>query len=91
MKVTAPPTPAARSLPEILAAVPMARCGECWKEPGGPCVPSPAGEEGYHVARFARAMRRGLISGAELIAVLQPLGPFTSATLVYGQPADGAR
>ena len=55
--------------------------------PGVPCW----NPEGDHVARFARAMRRGLISGPELIAVLQPLGPFTSATVVYGQPADGAR
>ena len=43
-----------------------------------PCTP-----EGDHVARFGRAMRRGLISGDDLIAVLQALDAFTSATIVY--------
>jgi hypothetical protein len=81
-------SPAARSLAAICEAARQANCGECWQVPGVPCSQDP---EGDHVARFARAMRRGLISGAELVAVLQPLGPFTSATLVYGQPADGAR
>ena len=88
--MTANPTatarpPAARSQDEIRASARLANCGQCWQVPGEPCTP-----EGDHVARFARAMRRGLISGPELIAVLQPLGPFTNATLVYGQPADGA-
>ena len=79
---------AARSLTEVREAARMANCGECWQVPGVPCSRDP---EGDHVARFARAMRRGLISGPELIAVLQPLNTFTGATLVYGQPADGAR
>jgi hypothetical protein len=80
--------PAARSLHEICEAARQANCGECWQTPGVPCSQDP---EGDHVARFGRAMRRGLISGPELIAVLQPFGMFTGATLVYGQPADGAR
>jgi len=78
--------PAARSRREISEAARLANCGHCWRMPGEPCTP-----EGDHVARYARAMRRGLISGAELIAVLQALGPFTGATLVYGQPAEGIR
>jgi hypothetical protein len=85
---TAARAPAARSLREICEAARQANCGECWQVPGAPCSQDPDGD---HVARFARAMRRGLISGAELIAVLQPLGTFTGSTLVYGQPADGAR
>ena len=79
---------AARSLAEIREAARQANCGECWHVPGVPCSQDP---EGDHVARFGRAMRRGLISGPEMIAALQALGPFTGATLVYGQPADGAR
>jgi hypothetical protein len=79
--------PAARSLHEILVAAAMARCGECWKEPGVPCAHSPAGEEGYHVARLGRAMRRGLISGRDLVAVLQALVAFDNATLVFDVPA----
>ena len=85
---TAASPPAARSRHEICASARLVNCGECWQVPGVPCSQNP---EGDHVARFARAMRRGLISGPELIAVLQALGPFTSATVVYGQPADGAR
>jgi hypothetical protein len=83
MKVTAPPTPAARSLHETLVAASMARCGECWKEPGVPCAHSPVGDEGFHVARLGRAMRRGLISGGDLVAVLQALVTFDNATVVY--------
>jgi hypothetical protein len=84
MKVTALSPPAARSRHELCEAARLANCGHCWQVPGKPCTP-----EGDHVARFARAMRRGLISGPELIAVLQPLNTFTGATLVYGQSADG--
>ena len=84
---TAARPPASRSLHEILVVASMARCGECWKEPGDPCAHSPAGEEGYHVARLGRAMRRGLISGRELVAVLQALVAFNNATLVFDVPA----
>lgn len=83
MKVTAPPTSAARSLHEILEAASMARCGQCWKEPGVPCACSPVGDEGFHVARLGRAMRRGLISGREFVAVLQALVTFDNATVVF--------
>ena len=72
-----------RPLPEILAAVRMANCGHCWKEPGTPCTHGPDGTDGYHVARLSRAMRRGLISGREFVAVLQALVTFSSATVVY--------
>jgi hypothetical protein len=61
----------------------MANCGHCWTKPGTPCTQGPDGADGYHVARLSRAMRRGLISGPELVAVLQALVTFNSATVVY--------
>jgi hypothetical protein len=85
MKVTAPGAPAARSLHEICEAARRVNCGECWHAPGKLCTP-----EGDHVARFGRALRRGLITGPDLIAVLQALDAFTSATVV-STPSDGAR
>lgn len=69
--------PAVRPLADICAAVREANCGECWARPGIPCAP-----EGDHVARFARAARRGLITGTELIAVLRGLKFFSTATVV---------
>jgi hypothetical protein len=82
---TAASPPAARSLHEICEAARRATCGECWQVPGKPCTP-----DGDHVARFGRALRRGLITGPDLIAVLQALDAFTSATVVC-TPPDGAR
>ncbi len=82
---TAASPPAARSRHEICELARLVNCGECWQVPGKPCTP-----EGDHVARFGRAMRRGLISGADLIAVLQGLVVFTNDTIVYDAP-DGAR
>jgi hypothetical protein len=41
---------------------------------------------GYHVARFARAERRGLISAADFAAVLNIAIVFTSATVIYDEP-----
>jgi hypothetical protein len=96
----ADPGPRPRSLAEVIEAARGANCGECWAEPGAPCtvqpplladpdVPSqPA--DGIHVARIARAARRGLVSGAEVVAVLGALPRFSTATLVHGQ-APGAR
>ena len=104
MKVTAPGTPAARSLREVCADVRRVNCGECWALPGDECVftsvpvsvPVTPGTpvkpaRGYHVARFARAMRRGLITGPDLIAVLETVVCFTSATVVYDETPGGAR
>jgi hypothetical protein len=94
--------PAARSQHEICEAARLVNCGECWAIPGDECVytsipvsvPVTPGTpvqpvRGYHVARFGRALRRGLISGPELIAVLQALDAFTAATVVYDQAAGG--
>jgi hypothetical protein len=85
MKVTAPRASAARSLHEICQAARRVNCGECWQVPGKPCTP-----EGDHVARFGRAMRRGLISGPDLLAVLGALDAFTTATVIFDAPG-GAR
>jgi len=79
--MTAQAVQQARSLHEICAGARRANCGECWQVPGTPCTP-----EGDHVARFGRAMRRGLISGADLIAVLQGLDAFTNSTIVRDVP-----
>ena len=59
-------------------------CGHCWARPGAACVTGPAG---YHLARFGRARRRGLLTEAELAAVLDKAGVFTNATVIR----DGAR
>jgi len=83
--------PAVRPLSEIIEDARRANCGQCWQVPGLPCVMSTiTGRDGYHVARFGRAMRRGLISGPELITVLRTLPAFTNASVVYDTP-DGAR
>jgi hypothetical protein len=86
--VTAQATATARPLHDICEAARMANCGHCWKEPGPPCATSPAGADGVHVARLDRAFRRGLVSGPELVAVLQALETFTSATVVFDVPPE---
>jgi hypothetical protein len=83
--VTTQAAPLARSLHEICELVRQANCGECWQVPGKPCTP-----EGDHVARFGRAMRRGLIAGPELIAVLQSLDAFTGDTVVCDIPGGAS-
>jgi hypothetical protein len=80
--------PPVRPLPEVLEAARQVNCGHCWKEPGPPCATSPAGADGVHVARLDRAFRRGLVSGPELVAVLQALETFTSATVVFDVPPE---
>ena len=88
---TATSPPAARPLHEVCEAARRANCGHCWQIPGLPCVTSTrTGRDGYHVARFARAMRRGLISGPELIAALAVARVFTNATVIYGGTAPDA-
>src|SRR5262249_35706486 len=80
------PIAAVRPLAEICEAARQATCGECWQVPGVPCTQTP---EGDHVARFGRAARRGLISGAELVSVLGRFDAFTTATVV--ETPGGAR
>jgi hypothetical protein len=93
-----PPAPAetARSLHEICEAVRQGDCAYCWAMPGDECafttfpvsVPVTPGTplrpvRGYHVARFGRAFRRGLVSAAEYIAVTDAAGVFTNDTIIY--------
>lgn len=73
-------TPAAghRPLAEIAADAIQAECGECWPGHGSPCD-----APGLHLARYARARRRGLISGPDMAAVLSVAGDvFTPSTVI---------
>jgi hypothetical protein len=67
-------------MPEIAELVGRVNCGQCWARPGEPCD-APGG---YHLARFVRARRRGLISEPDLRAVLQAAVVFTLATVISG-------
>ena len=57
--------------------------------PTQPCVSSGAGPDGLHVARFAAARCRGLITGADFAAVIEAAGVFTNGTVVYDQTLAG--
>lgn len=96
--------PAARSLHEICESAREVNCGHCWALPGDECVftRSPVAVpvtrdtpmqpvRGYHVARFSRAFRRGLITGPELIAVLQTVGAFTDSTVIWDTAGGAGR
>lgn len=64
----------------VLMVAQRANCGHCWAYPAEPCHDA---DGGTHVARLGRANRRGLISGTDLVTILQSLGaPFTAATVV---------
>lgn len=79
-----------RDIPGICEAARLTSCGHCWARPGLPCVTSLHTGDGFHVSRFGRAWRRGLLSDAEYRAVLYAAGAFTSGTVIYpdmgGQP-----
>ena len=80
---------AARTLTALAALVAKhVHCGHCWSAPQHPCTEGGQRADGVHLARFARARRRGLISLDEIAAVLALAGPvLTPAVLVR----DGAR
>ena len=69
-----------RPAAELEQAARQATCGHCWASPGCPCE----GTEGYHLARFARARRRGLLTEAEFADMLADLDVFTDATVIRG-------
>ena len=75
---------AERTLRDITADALQANCGHCWAEPGQPCT----GERpGMHLARYARARRRGLLTDYDMGAVLNVAAPdpddvFTPATML---------
>jgi hypothetical protein len=83
---------APRSLHVICELTGVAACGCCPADsPHWPCVSSGAGPDGFHIARFAAALRRGLITGADFAAVVETAGVFTNATIVYDQVLGAAR
>jgi hypothetical protein len=87
MTETIPHTPA-RTLHDICEAARQVPCGWC-------CAYSPAEAcgftgttthplDGWHVARFARARREGLITEADMSVVLEAAGDvFTNATIIW--------
>ncbi len=78
---------AARSLHSICDLACLANCGECWAPPHVPCLRGSRGTKGYHIARFARARRRGLLSALDLTAVLADVEVFGNSTVFYdGKP-----
>ena len=77
------PAVAARTLAEITADALLATCGWCWGGWGNPCATGKPG--GMHVDRYCRARRQGLISSADMSAVLDALGVFESGTALYPQ------
>ncbi len=79
-----------RSLHVICELARVAACGYCAAStPTQPCVSSGAGPDGLHVARFAAARCRGLITGADFAAVIEAVGVFTNGTVVYDQTLAG--
>lgn len=101
--MNAPAPEQVRGLHEICEDARRVNCGECWALPGDECVYTTAPVSvpvtrgtpmrpvrGYHVARLGRAMRRGMLSGTELIAALETLDAFTSSTVVYDVAPGGA-
>jgi hypothetical protein len=93
---TAASPPAERWVHQICEAARRVDCGECRALPGDDCVCTTAPASvpvtgnapvrpvrGYHVARLCRGFRRGLISGPDLVAVLQATVVFTTATVIY--------
>ena len=61
-------------------------CGQCWAPRGTPCSRGTSGL-GYHLGRFARARRRGLLSEAEMSAVLDQADVINNAVIIR----DGVR
>jgi hypothetical protein len=74
----------ARPLHGIAVDALRVNCGHCWSAPGQPCS---CDRPGTHLARFARARRRGLISDPDMCAVLDELDAFTPAAVLYGEAA----
>ena len=70
-----------RTIHEICLDALRATCGHCWSEPGEPCVT--VDPSGFHVARFGRAERRGLITPRDFRTITEHAVVFTNATGVY--------
>ena len=61
----------------------LVHCGQCWQRPGRPCTVS--GPAGDHLARYMRAERKGLITRAELAAVVRQLGAIAPHVIVLDE------
>jgi hypothetical protein len=48
-----------------------------------PCVQPAAGPDGFHLARFADARRRGLITAADFAAITATVPVITNAAVIY--------
>jgi len=59
------PAVAARTLADVTADALRANCGLCWARPRQPCEGG-----GTHLPRYQRAHRRGVLSAADMTAVL---------------------
>lgn len=89
--VSAPAVMAAPSMHVICELARLANCGHCWAPSQHPCAVGRDGTEGYHLARFVRAARRGLISAADFDAVLAVAGErmFDGAAIVFDDVPGG--
>ena len=76
---------APRSRHDVCEIARMVNCGECWCPPEGPCLRGARGTRGYHVARLARARRRGLLGAGDLMAVLDDVEVFANSTVIYDE------
>ena len=72
---------ATEALAGITAVALGANCGHCWACPGEPCATALPG--GTHMARFDRAYRRGFITAADFMLVVDTLDAFTEASVLY--------
>jgi hypothetical protein len=92
VNTTASPAAGPRSLHAICELTRLAACSYCQAATlGQPCASSGTGPDGLHIARFAAAYRRGLITAADFTAVTQAAGTFGNATLVYDETLGGGR
>ena len=92
-----------RGLRAVCEDVRRAECGACPALPGDECiyttapvsVPATPGTSvrpvrGYHVARFALAEATDLITAADIAAVLEAAGSFTSTTVIFDAEPETA-
>ena len=92
MTETIPQSPA-RSLHDVCESARLVPCGYCWGERSQSCAfTSTRGRpiEGWHLERFARARRKGLITAAEMAAVIVTAtgDVFTPGTVIWDDHGD---
>lgn len=88
---TAEQIPAARTLHAICEITCLLSCAHCWAGPQHACVTNTSDGESYHLARFAAAHRKNLLTEADMAVVLAVAGSvFTFASLVCDDTLGGA-